>query len=78
MTDLFRAHWTADIHKEWMRNVAADRPDIAPEQLERTRELMDAHVRDCLVEGYDRLTSSLDLPDDDDRHVLEVYECDGS
>lgn len=70
MTDLFRAHWTADIHKEWMRNVAAHRPDIAPEQLERTRQLMDAHVRDCLVEGYENLIPSIDLPDDDDRHVL--------
>jgi hypothetical protein len=67
LTDLFRAHWTADIHKDWMRNVAADRPDIAAEQLERTRELMDAYVRDCLVEGYESLIPSLDLPDDDDR-----------
>jgi hypothetical protein len=69
-TDLYRAHWTADIHKEWMRNVAADRPDIAPEKLERTRELMDAHVRDCLVNGYESLIPFIDLPDDNDRHVL--------
>jgi hypothetical protein len=51
LTDLFRAHWSTDIHKEWMRSVAADRPDITPAQLERTRQLMDAHVRYCLVEG---------------------------
>ncbi len=70
IADLFRAHWTADIHKEWMRNVAADRPDLMPEQLERTRELMDAHVRDCLVHGYESLIPSIDLPDNDDRHVL--------
>jgi hypothetical protein len=70
MTDLFRAHWTADIHKEWMHNVAADRPDNMPEQLERTGELMDAHVRDCLVQGYESLIPSIDLPDNDDRHVL--------
>jgi len=70
MLDLFRAHWTADIHAEWMRNVAADRPDIDPAQLERTRELMDAHVRDCLVEGYENLIPSIELPDEDDRHVL--------
>lgn len=69
-TGLFRAHWTADIHKEWMRNVAMNRPDIAPKQLERTRELMDAHVHDCLVEGYESLIPAIDLPDDNDRHVL--------
>jgi hypothetical protein len=70
MSDLFRAHWTKDIHAEWMRNVASDRPDLTPDRLERTRELMDAHVRDCLVEGYERLIPSLALPDEDDRHVL--------
>lgn len=70
MSDLFRAHWTKDIHAEWMRNVAANRQDLTMEQLERTRELMDAHVRDCLVEGYESLIPSLELPDEDDRHVL--------
>lgn len=70
LTDLFRARWTADIHDEWMRNVLEQRPDLKREQLERTRQLMDAHVRDCLVEGYRELIPSLDLPDPDDRHVL--------
>ena len=70
MSDLFRAHWSDDIHAEWMRNVLANRPDLKMEQLERTRELMDAHVRDCLVEGYKSLIPSLELPDEDDRHVL--------
>jgi predicted nucleic acid-binding protein len=74
LTDVFRAHWTADIHKEWMRNVTAHRPDIAPGQLERTRELMDAHVRDCLVEGYE----SLNLPDEGDRHVLAAAIVSGA
>ena len=31
---------------------------------------MDAHVRDCLVDGYESLIPSLNLPDTDDRHVL--------
>lgn len=53
-----------------MRNVATDRPDIPPEQLEGTRGLMDAHVRDCSVEGYESLIPSLDFSDDGDRHVL--------
>jgi len=70
LTDLFRARWTEDIHGEWIRSVLESRPDLTREQLERTRSLMDAHVRDCLVEGYKSLISSLALPDPDDRHVL--------
>ncbi|MBN2217274.1 MAG: hypothetical protein JW719_07845 [Pirellulales bacterium] len=40
------------------------------EQLERTRSLMNAHVPDCLVTGYENLIDGLSLPDPDDRHVL--------
>jgi len=47
-----------------------DRPDLTPEQLQRTRELMDLSVPDCLVTGYEGLIDHLDLPDPDDRHVL--------
>jgi len=70
MTDLYRARWTDQIHDEWIRNVLANRPDLTAEQLDRTRELMNAHVRDCLVTGYESLIDSLVLPDPDDRHVL--------
>jgi hypothetical protein len=70
MTDLYRAKWTNEIHDEWMRNVLANRPDLTRIQLERTRELMNSNVRDCLVEGYEKLIPALTLPDPDDRHVL--------
>jgi predicted nucleic acid-binding protein len=70
LTDLFRAKWTDAIHDEWIRNVLKDRPDLKPEQLQRTRDLMNAHVRDCLVTGYEELIPGLTLPDPDDRHVL--------
>ena len=70
LTDLFRARWTDQIHEEWIRSVLADRPDLTREQLERTRSLMNAHVRDCLVTGYEPLIEGLTLPDPDDRHVL--------
>lgn len=53
-----------------MRNVLKDRPDLKREQLQRTRELMNAHVRDSLVTGYEALIDGLELPDPDDRHVL--------
>lgn len=70
LTDIFRAKWTETIHAEWMRSVRHDYPDISQEQVERIRDLMNAHVRDCLVTGYESLIPELHLPDPDDRHVL--------
>ena len=70
LTDLFRAKWTEAIHEEWIRSVLENRPDLTRGQLERTRQLMDAHVRDCIVTDYEDLIPALTLPDSDDRHVL--------
>lgn len=70
LTDLFRAKWTDAIHEEWIRSVLENRPDLTCGQLERTRQLMNAHVRDCLVIDYEDLIPMLTLPDPDDRHVL--------
>ena len=67
---LVRARWTATIHDEWMRNVLKNNPELSPKRLARTRTLMDAAVRDCLVTGYESVIGSLSLPDPDDRHVL--------
>lgn len=69
-TGLFRAKWSDEIHDEWIRSVLATRKDLKREQLERTRQLMDAHTRDCLVTGYEPIIEGLSLPDPDDRHVL--------
>lgn len=68
--DLIRPKWSDRIHGEWMRNVLNDRPDLTRDQLERTRRLMDQHAGDCLVTGYARHVARLELPDEDDRHVL--------
>jgi predicted nucleic acid-binding protein len=70
LADLFQARWTDAIHDEWTRNVLAKRPDIAPASVARCRELMDRHVPECLVTGYEPLISTLTLPDPDDRHIL--------
>ena len=53
-----------------MRGVLENNPKISRERLERTRALMDAAVRDCLVTGYEGRIPTLSLPDPDDRHVL--------
>lgn len=69
-TDLFRARWTDRIHDEWIRNVLRDRTDLTRERLERTRDLMNGAVPDCLITDFDALIGAVELPDPDDRHVL--------
>ena len=68
--DVFRAKWTADIHREWIDALLRNEPHRDRAALERTRDLMDSATRDCLVTGYDGLIAALDLPDPDDCHVL--------
>ncbi len=69
-TGLFRARWSNQIHDEWIRNLMKNNPSLQREQLERVKNLMNAHVPDCLVEEYEYLISGLSLPDEDDRHIL--------
>ena len=70
LADIFRARWTDRIHEEWIRSVLANRGDLKREQLERTRDLMNENIRDCLVKDYEGLIPGLSLPDENDRHVL--------
>ncbi|MEQ8349127.1 MAG: PIN domain-containing protein [Sneathiellaceae bacterium] len=70
VSDLFKAKWSDDIHREWMIALLRQEPHRDRALLERTRSLMDRNVRDCLVTGYQALVPSLSLPDPDDRHVL--------
>jgi predicted nucleic acid-binding protein len=70
LSDIFSARWTEEIHAEWIRNVLKMRPDLTEKQLNCTKDLMNSHVRDCLVEHYENLTDKLILPDENDRHIL--------
>ena len=77
--DLFKARWTADIHREWIEALLRNDPSRDRTRLERTRDKMDKATRDCLITGYEALIPDLDLPDPDDRHVLAaaiVGRCD--
>lgn len=51
LTDLFRAKWSSMIHDEWILALLKNRKDLSADNLKRTRELMDASVRDCIVEN---------------------------
>lgn len=69
-TKLFRARWSDMVHDEWVRNLIANRPDLKPDDLSRTRELMNSAVPDSLVTGFERFIEAVELPDRDDRHVV--------
>ena len=67
---LYHARWTHQIHDEWMRNLLAQRPDLAEDTLRRTRELMNTAIPDSLIENYEVLIDKIQLPDPEDRHVV--------
>src|SRR5687768_10755991 len=67
---VFQPKWTAYIQDEWVRSVLENRPDLRPEQFDRTKALMERWGRDWEVPEYERLIPSLELPDPNDRHVL--------
>lgn len=70
MTDMFQARWTDDIHEEWITALIRRDSGFSRDKLERVKALMDLHVRDAKVEGYQGLIPGLSLPDPNDRHVL--------
>src|SRR5262245_32982294 len=68
--DVLRAKWTGRIHREWIRAVLRNNPNLKRDKLLRTRREMDQHVRGCRVQGYERWERRLRLPDENDRHIL--------
>lgn len=63
-----RAHWTDEIHNEWMRNVERDYA-IERRVLDRVRELMDRAAGDALIGGYRQYERLFPKTDSKDRHV---------
>lgn len=49
------------IYPEWIPNVLKERPDLKISQLSRTKNLMNAHVRDCLVTDDEALIPNLEI-----------------
>jgi predicted nucleic acid-binding protein len=70
LRDLFQARWSDRVQEEWISALLRNRPDLTRAQLARTRRLMDEHLDDVLVSGYEHLIDGLTLPDPKDRHVL--------
>jgi len=69
---VFRPRWSDEIHNEWIRAVLHNRPDLTNEQLQRTRFLMDSNVVGCLIKNYENYVPNINLPDENDRHVIAV------
>lgn len=63
-----RAHWTHQIHDEWMRNVARDY-GVSRRILERVRQLMDQASGDALIHYYRHHERLFPKTDAKDRHV---------
>ena len=70
VSDLYRAKWSNPAHEEWINALLQTRTDLTREKLERTRDMMNAHVHDALVTNFEDLLGILTLPDPNDRHVL--------
>jgi len=65
---VIRAHWTNEIHDEWMRNVEHD-CGVARSVLERVRKLMDRAAGDALISHYRQHERLFTKTDTKDRHV---------
>lgn len=68
--EVFEPRWTEEIHEEWIRNVLLNNPNLTSERLTRTKNMMNASIKNCLVQGYETIIQDLELPDSGDRHVL--------
>lgn len=69
-TGIVQARWSDEILDECFDAILRERPDLRPKALERTRQLMQQAIPNCMVSGYQDLVDGLTLPDRDDRHVL--------
>lgn len=63
-----RAHWTNQIHDEWMRNVARDY-GVAQSELEKIAQLMNQAAGDALISRYRQHEGLFPKTDAKDRHV---------
>lgn len=70
LEQVIQVRTTEQILDEAFGNLEANRPDLDPARLKRTRDLMVQAMPDLLVTGYESRIEQLTLPDPDDRHVL--------
>ncbi len=67
---IVRARWSGTILEEMASSILRDRRDLSTDRLSRTMELMGQAVPNAMVEQFEPLIDSVDLPDEGDRHVV--------
>jgi predicted nucleic acid-binding protein len=70
VNDLFFMKWSQDIENEWIYSLLLKRTDLYRERLERTARMMREAILDSMVIDYEKHIELLNLPDQNDRHVL--------
>ena len=70
LNDLLQLKWSDRVLNEWLDNLIKNRPDLSRERLEKTKYQMNKAILDCKVYGYEAIEMQLELPDENDRHVL--------
>lgn len=66
--ELYTPKWSNNIFSEWID--VMKRKGIGEEEANKRANIMNKAFPDALVENYEPLINTLDLPDLDDRHVL--------
>lgn len=68
--NLYKPFWTDEIQNEWKRSLLKNRKKLKAKNLNLTISAMNKAFPDANITGYEKLEEGLDLPDQDDRHVL--------
>lgn len=66
--ELYTPKWSATIFEEWKEVMI--RKGVSPEEANKRTQIANLAFPDALVNNYEKLIDSLELPDVKDRHVL--------
>jgi len=70
--ELFTPKWSKHIFDEWEEVMA--RKVISEQEAKRRSNIANQAFPDALVTNYESLISTIDLPDEKDRHVFRSYQ----
>ena len=66
----YQARWTDRLQEEWINALLRNEPDRDRAVLERTRDIMNREFPEATIYGFEHRIIEIQLPDEDDRHVL--------
>jgi predicted nucleic acid-binding protein len=76
---LVRAHWSADIEREWVERSLEKYGALERRSIENRRDRMNDAIPDAKVSGYEHRIQGIAFPDPNDRHVVALaLECGAS